>query len=155
MLKQFKQLALATEGRYATATELQFIKDYLQSADTRISAYEKMRDREDEMLDMVQTHAVEEQKDIFMIGTQNRQNTARRDSQFILRHLGASMLAHDLERYRDGLLIWHRTIMNAQKLKYCSRGTRNSEYQILEQMLAEEEFKLAKPALMLGKTLLA
>lgn len=154
MLKQLKQLALETEGRYATDTELQFIKDYLQSAETRISAYETIRDREEELLDTVQTHALEEQKDCFIINNQNRQNTARRDSQFIMRHLGASILTNDQVRYRDGILVWHRTIMNAQKLQDCSRVTRNAEYQVLEQMLTEEEFKLAKPALMIGKSFL-
>jgi len=154
MLKQFKQLALETEGRYATEPELQFIKDYLQSSEIRISAYEKMRDREDELLDKVQSQALEEHKDVFMINNQNRQTTARRDSQFIMRHLATSVLAKDLERYRDGLLVWHRTIMNAQNFKQASRVTRNSEYQVLEQMLSEEEFTLAKPALMIGKSFL-
>jgi hypothetical protein len=154
MLKQFKQLALETEGRYATEPELQFIKDYLQSSEVRISAYEKMRDREDELLDKVQSQALEEHKDVFMINNQNRQTTARRDSQYVMRHLATSVLAKDLERYRDGLLVWHRTIMNAQNFKQASRVTRNSEYQVLEQVLTEEEFTLAKSALMIGKSFL-
>jgi len=42
MLKQLSRLSNETEGRYASTVELQFIKDYVNSVDTRISAYEKI-----------------------------------------------------------------------------------------------------------------
>lgn len=155
MLKQLKQLASETEGRYATETELQFLKDYLQSAETRLSAYQKIRDNEETILDEVEADAISVRKDVFMIGNQNRQGTARRDSQYIIRHLAVSMLANDLERFRDGVLVWHRTIMNAQNFKQASRITRDAEYRVLEQKLSDEEFQYAKPALMVGKSFLA
>lgn len=155
MLKQLKQLVSDAEGRYATDAELQFLKDYLQSAETRISAYEKIRDDEETILDEIEADALSVQQDVFVIGNQNRQSTARRDSQYIIRHLAVSMLANDLERFRDGVLVWHRTIMNAQNFKQASRVTRNSEYRVLEQRLSEDEFKFAKSALVVSKSFLA
>ena len=108
MLKQFKQLISETEGRFATDTELQFIKDYLDSAESRLGAYKKIRDHEEEILDAVEADAISVQPDVFVIGGQNRQSTARRDSQYVIRHLAISMLSNDLERFRDGVLVWHR-----------------------------------------------
>ena len=53
MLKQLAQLSNETEGRYASSTELQFIKDYIESVDTRISSYEKIQLAEAEIVSKV------------------------------------------------------------------------------------------------------
>ena len=102
MLTQLKQLALDTEGRYATETELQFLKDYLKSADSRIQAYQNIRDNEETILDEIDTDTRAHQPDIFMIGQKNQQNTARRDSQYIIRHLAAS---HACEWSRNAIVM--------------------------------------------------
>ena len=42
MLNQLSRLSVEADGRYATTEELQFLKDYIQSLDLRLSAYEKI-----------------------------------------------------------------------------------------------------------------
>ena len=154
MLKQLKQLAIDTEGRYATEDELSFLKDYLASASTRVAAYEKIRDKEEALLDEFEAETLSQDDNAYMIGTQNRQSVARRDCKYILRHLAVSMLANDLERYRDGILVWQRTIMKANRFQECSQKVRNSEYRVMEKNFSEEEFQYLKPALLLGKSVL-
>ncbi len=155
MLKQLKQLALETEGRYATDVELQSLKQYLHSAEARIRVYEKIRDNEAKILDEIEADALSTQQDVFIIGDQNRQSTALRDSKYVIRYLAVSVLANGLEGFRDGLLVWHRTIMNAHKFNQASKVTRNSEYRVLEQMLSDDEFKLIQPELMVSKSFLS
>ncbi len=53
MLKQLARLSNEAEGRYASSAELQFIKDYVNSVDTRISAYEKIQLMEAEIVTKV------------------------------------------------------------------------------------------------------
>ncbi len=49
MLTQLARLSVATDGRYATDGELQFLEDYLESVEQRIETYEKIRDNEEKI----------------------------------------------------------------------------------------------------------
>ncbi|NJN23188.1 MAG: allophycocyanin [Acaryochloridaceae cyanobacterium RL_2_7] len=154
MLKQLKQLVIDTEGRYATAEELAFIKDFLASSETRISIYEKIRDQEESLLDEFEFDALSLDESTYIVGTKNCHWIARRDCKLILRYLAISVLANSLERYRDGLLVWHRTIVKANRVQESSKKVRAAEYRVLEKNLSEEEFDYVKPALMLSQSLL-
>jgi hypothetical protein len=55
MLTQLARLSLEVDGRYATDQELQFLEDYLQTVDQRLSAYEKIRNAEEKI-----THKVKQ-----------------------------------------------------------------------------------------------
>ena len=50
MLTQFYRLKAAADGRYATPEELQFLKDYFKSFNLRLSAYQKIRAGEPEII---------------------------------------------------------------------------------------------------------
>ncbi|RMF23527.1 MAG: allophycocyanin, partial [Cyanobacteria bacterium J083] len=54
MLSQLSQLSIEADGRYATEAELQFLKDYINSSQTRISTYEKIRDHAEVIINQVQ-----------------------------------------------------------------------------------------------------
>ena len=55
MLNQLSRLSVEADGRYATSEELQFLKDYIQSLDLRLSAYEKISAAQTEIVDLVET----------------------------------------------------------------------------------------------------
>lgn len=50
MLTQLSRLSVEADGRYATASELQFLKDCFETVDDRISTYEKIRDAEADII---------------------------------------------------------------------------------------------------------
>ncbi len=50
MLTQLTRLSVETDGRYAKLEEVQFLKDYLQSMDVRLSAYEKIRAAQEQII---------------------------------------------------------------------------------------------------------
>ena len=50
MLSQLARLTVEADGRYATSEELQFLKDYIESLDSRVSAYQKIQAAEAEVL---------------------------------------------------------------------------------------------------------
>ena len=64
------------------------------------------------------------------------------------------MLFNDLDRLRDGLLLWQRTIVHAIKQEDASTLTWKAMPEILREHLTLEEADLMMPALHLDQALL-
>ena len=154
MLKQLASLSVEADGRFATADELQFLKDYLATTAQRISAYEAIRDAEEKILDEVETKARQVNSDIFNVGGFDTRDLFIRDRKFILQWSAATMLVGDLDRLRDGLLLWHQTIMKGVKQEYASQVVSQVFPQAIAQVLPPETAELLEPSLSLGQTIL-
>jgi hypothetical protein len=113
MLTQLSRLALESDGRYASAEELQFLKNYVQTAPQRALAYKTIRDQEAFLLDELYTQAKTTDGGSLFKGTQDVSNFFKRDQKHVLRVASASMLFNDLDFLREGLLLWHRTVIKA------------------------------------------
>jgi Phycobilisome protein len=113
MLTQLSRLALESDGRYASAEELQFLKDYIQSAPQRALTYKTIRDQEAFLLDELYNQAKTTDGGSLFKGTQDVSNFFKRDQKHVLRVASASMLFNDLDFLREGLLLWHRTVIKA------------------------------------------
>ncbi|AFZ30787.1 hypothetical protein Glo7428_2271 [Gloeocapsa sp. PCC 7428] len=79
MLTQLSCLSVAADGRYATAEELQFIKNYFQSFDVRLSAYEKMTKAESEIRDCVEAKMRDIEPSLFQNTSGDFTSTWRKD----------------------------------------------------------------------------
>ncbi len=154
MLNQLTRLSVDTEGRYATGEELQFLKDYLASKDSRISAYEKIRDAEDEIMDELETQARSINPTVFLKGEKDVSQVCRRDRRHLLKCSATAMLIDDLDRLRDGLLLWQSTIMRAMQDEPASQVIGRVLPGVIKQYLTSEEADLMMPALRLNQTLL-
>lgn len=154
MLSQLKQLSIDADGRYATEADLTFLKSYLQSAQDRISTYEKIRDAEDTIMEEADTTLMAANPKVFHKGSQDYSDTCRRDRKNTLRHAAAAMLFNDLDRLRDGLLLWQRTIVHAVKDEQASALTWQEMPGVLANHLSSEEAELLMPALRLNQALL-
>ena len=154
MLKQLESLSLTAEGRYATAKELQFLRDFLPTVDLRINAYGKIRDAEDEIVEQLHNRMREINPKIFKTKSGDVSSMCRRDIKMILRNSIAAMLINDLDRLREDLLLWQKTITKAFKFKHIVTLTHIVMPKIIEQFLTPEEFDLIKPVLQLNQTIL-
>ena len=155
MLKQLEDLSLAAEGRYATARELQFIRDYIKTVDLRLSAYQKIRDAEDEILDRLEAKMRSMQSNIFQSNSKDVGSMYKRDTQKLLRSATAAMLIDDLDRLREHLLLWQRTIMTAFKVKHITAMAHTNMPEVIQQFLTPEEFESILPILQLNQAVLA
>lgn len=155
MLKQLERLCLATEGRYATNQELQFIRDYLPTVDLRLSAYQKIVDAEAEIIEELEAKIRTMQPDIFQIASGDVSSLYQRDTKSILRGAIAAMLTDDLERVREHLLLWHRTIIKAVKVQHIAVLVHQTMPEIIKQFLSSEEFAIVLPFLQLNQAVLA
>lgn len=155
MLKQLTRVSIDADGRFATESELQFLKDYLESADHRISAYGKIRDLEDEIMDEIETQALAKNPRVFHKGTRDMAETCRRDRKHLLRCSAAAMLVSDLDRLRDDLLLWQRTIIKAFQDEQASEEVCQVMPKVMQQQLTPEEASQIMPALQLSQALLS
>lgn len=155
MLKQLSNLNIEADGRYATDQELQFLKNYLQSVEQRISAYEKIRDAEEEIMDRVETKMRSIDPNLFLRRSQDLTAVCRRDRKITLRCSAAAMLINDLDRLREGYLLWQRTIMCAFKDERPTRVHYQVLSEIIKQYLTAEEVELVMPVLQLNQSILS
>ena len=155
MLKQLSHLSVEADGRYATDQELQFLKNYLQSVDQRISSYEKIRDAAEEIMDQTKAQIDSQKPNLFNRDSQDLSSIWRRDVGIILRCSAAAMLINDLDRLREGLLLWHRTIVNANKTLPISQITYDVIPEIIQQHLTAEEAELMMPVVQLDQSVLS
>jgi Phycobilisome protein len=154
MLQQLEHLSLSAEGRYATSEELQFMRNYLSSVDLRLSAYQKIRDEEKEIISLLQTKIRDRQPDIFMVNSNDVSQKCQRDCQIVLRNAIAAMLMDDLDRLREHILLWQRTIIKAFKEEHIAAMIYTNMPEVIKQFLTPQEFALLEPILQLNQAVL-
>ena len=154
MLKQITKLTIEADGRYACDKELEFIQDYLDSVELRISAYEKIRDKSEEILDKTKAKMEVKTPNLFARGKRDLGSIWRRDVAIVLRCSVAAMLVNDLDWIRDSLLLWHRTIVSANKTNHISDATYSMMPEVMKEFLTDEEIKLILPVLQLNQSIL-
>ena len=154
MLTQLSRLSVEADGRYATAQELQFLKDGFETIDDRISVYEKIRDAEAEIIPRMEVEKRAADATLFRLAERDVAERCQRDLRRGLRYAAAAVLFSDLDYLRENPLLWYRTIV-------CSFGFAREigiTYEILPKVVKEyltaEEAELMMPALQLYRTLL-
>lgn len=155
MLNQLTRLSIEADGRYASDQEMQFLDNFFESVDLRVRCYEKIRDEEEKILDRTKAKMMTENSEIFARGSKDLSSIWRRDVMIILRCTGAAMLINDLDWLRDSILLWHRTIVNANKTQHISLATYNLMPEVLKECLTEEELGLILPILQLNQSILS
>lgn len=155
MLTQLARLSLEVDGRYATDQELQFLEEYLDSVDLRIRTYEKIRDHEAEILPEVeaQMQALNQNNQLFVMGDYEIE-ICRRDRKNAVRYSSAAMLMDDLDRLREGILIWVQTIVRAIGWKRYVQNHYPVIQEVIKQYLTPEEAELIMLALQLDHAIL-
>lgn len=154
MLKQLARLSVEADGRYATTDELQFLKDYVQSLELRVSAYEKIQSAEEEIISKVEEEIRATDPSLFRKGSRDMTMTCKRDRVHILRNSAAALLSNDLDRLREGLLIWYQTIVRSFQDQRPAGVTYQVMQKIVKQYLTPQEAALFDPILELNHILL-
>lgn len=154
MLSQLARLSMEADGRYASAEELQFLKDYFQSLNHRMSAYKKIQASETEIMRQVEAQMLSLDPSLFRRGANDVTEKCRGDIVRVLRHSAAALLINDTERLRDRLLLWLQTILGAVQVRNTATVTYDVMKKVLKQYLTVEERNLFFPILDINRTLL-
>jgi Phycobilisome protein len=145
MLTQLSRLAVEADGRYASAEEIQFLKDYLQTATQRAAAYKTVRDNEAFLLEELHSTVKMADGSCLFKGTQDVSNFFKRDQKHILRVASAAMLFGDLDFLREGLLLWHRTIIKAFGVERPTQVACQVWPTVMGKYLSTDELKFMSP----------
>jgi Phycobilisome protein len=154
MLTQLSRLALEADGRYATAEELQFLKDYLQTADQRVQTYKTVRDNEAFLLEELHSQVKTSDGSSLFKGTQDVSNFFKRDQKHVLRVASAAMLFNDLDFLREGLLLWHRTVVKAFGVERPAQVACQVWPNVMGKYLPTDEYKFMSPVVGLIRAIL-
>ena len=152
MLTQLSKLSLDADGRYASDSELQFMENYLNSTELRISAYEKIRYNEEQIIEDWETERNNMKEPFFENGGEYVKSMSHRDITIILRCSATAMLINDLDKLRDGMLIWVQTVFRACGMNECSTNIYRILQEIVPRYLSPEETQLILPTLQLNQT---
>jgi hypothetical protein len=154
MLTQLSRLSSDVDGRFAQSEELQFLKDYLDSAEVRISAYQKIRDSHLAIVESVEEQVRSTDQRLFMRGSRDVTPLFQRDTKSILVGTASAMLINDLDHLRDRFLLWHRTIIRAVKVDALAQVVYQVLPNVVKAVLSEQEAPHVMPALYLDQTIL-
>ncbi|HEY9810254.1 MAG TPA: phycobilisome protein [Halomicronema sp.] len=145
MLTQFARLSVAADGRYATSEELQFLKDYFKSFNIRLSAYQKIRASETEIIRQVQAKIKSIDSTLFQSGSQDATNKWKLDTVRVLRHTAAALLFNDTDRFKEQFISWFQTILKAMNVERSAELTYQVMLEVIRQYLTPEEATIFIP----------
>jgi hypothetical protein len=154
MLTQLSRLSIEADGRYATAEELQFLNNYFQTFDLRLSAYKKITKVEVEILDRTEAKMRAIDPSLFQNASGDFTPTWRKDIVQLLTYATATLLVGDQERLREGMLLWHTTIAKSYKFERTCKTTFEVMPQVVKEFLTPEEAALFNPILTLNQIVL-
>lgn len=155
MLTQLARLSVAADGRYASTKELQFLKGYFQTLDVRLSAYEKIKNAAEKIIDQVEAKMQNLDPNLLRNASGDFTKIWRKDSLRLLQYAAATMLFNDNDRLREGLLLWHTTIAKAYKFERTCKTAITLMSEVVKQYLTPEEAELFCPILGLNQYLLS
>jgi hypothetical protein len=155
MFKQLTRLSIDADGRYATDAELQFLQDYLDSVEERVTVYEKLRENEEKIIYRWEAAKRGIKEDVFHMGERDVTEICRRDMTNVFRCSATAILFNDLDRLREGLLIWYQTIVRAYNYTQYAKVSYLIIQETIKEFLTEAEASLFMPALKLNHTILS
>lgn len=155
MLKQLASLSIKADGRYATESELKFLKDYFDSVDIRLNTYEKIRDQEEKIVQQWEIAKRSHPEDLFHMGEYDMTEICRRDETNALRLAATAMLIDELDRFRESTLIWYKTIVKSFKYQAYAKVNYLLIQDVIRLYLTIEEVELILPAFQLEHTILS
>ncbi|MGF1517978.1 MAG: phycobilisome protein [Nodosilinea sp.] len=154
MLTHVQALVQATDGRYATDSELMFFQSYLSSVSIRLRAYQKIQGAEQQIIAQVMAQLKAQAPNTFLIGGQDLTAKWQRDTVRVLRYSATALLLDDPKRFKENLLIWFQTIMRAYGAQESCKRTYMAMQDVIARHLNAEELKLFLPILELSRVTL-
>lgn len=156
MLTQLDRLTTEADGRFATATELKFLRDYLDTVDERVETYQKIGTAADNMVSEIQQRQLSVKSSCYTFNGKDQSSICRRDLTNAIRLSATAMLFSDLDLLRDGFLLWYRTIVKSFNYTHMADNTYGKQLpEMMQKLLSPAEYKYMKPVLSLNHSILA
>ncbi|MEM7063091.1 MAG: phycobilisome protein [Cyanobacteria bacterium P01_B01_bin.77] len=154
MLSQIQTLVREVDGRYATDAELIFLQNYLKTARSRFSAYQKIQKAEVEIIQQVKQKLKAMDPQLLRRGKVDLSAKWQRDAVRGLRYCTHALLVADEEGLEESFLLWFQSIMRSFKAQHSCDITYKVMQDIVRQYLTPQEAELFCPILAQARRLL-
>lgn len=142
MLSQLEKLSRATDGRYATDEELQFIDDYMKTYSLRLETYQRLQDVEAAIVQRVYAKMRAIDPNLFKNGSEDVSAKWKRDTILVLRYSAVALLLNDPDMLCERLLFWLQTVMKAFGAQRSCRITYEVMQEVVKQQLPPPQASL-------------
>jgi hypothetical protein len=154
MLSQTNSLVIATDGRYASNLELDFLEEYIESYAVRLRAYQKLCSDERTIVQDVCDKVRAINSNFLVQGNVDISAKCKQDTIRVLRYSVAALLLNDPHMLQEKLLFWFQTVMRAFGTERSCEITYIVMQEVIQNYLTAEEVKLFSPILELNRTTL-
>lgn len=154
MLSKLQQLGTESDGRYASDAELQFMDTYINSFDTRVEAYHRIKAVEQEIVEAVFKKLQASYAQLLVIKGEDMQVKWKQDTLRVLRHSAMTVLLDDPELLRQQFLYWFQTIMQAFNAEEACNVTYLLMQDVVRDILPHDVADLLCPILEMNRNLL-
>lgn len=113
MLSKLQQLGTDSDGRYASDDELQFMDTYINSFDSRVESYHRIKLVEQEIVETVLAKLQASYSQLLVLNGEDMKVKWKQDTFRVLRHSAMTVLLDDPELLRQQFLYWFQTVMQA------------------------------------------
>jgi hypothetical protein len=124
-----EELALSSEGRYLTSSELQPVQRYLKSFSNRVQTYNLLRDKGDKLVQLALKKFLPLHPDVM----QKHGKRCVYDMNEALRYIALSILRDDEKFFKESLFFWQANILSA----YRQNGNCLVAYRCLQDVVHE------------------
>ena len=154
MLSKLQQLGTNADGRYASDAELQFMDTYINSFDSRIEAYRRIKEVEKKIVDTVLIRLQTSYPNLLFPKGEDMQAKWKQDTLRVLRHSAMTVLLDDPELLRQQFLYWFQTIMQAFGAQEACNITYLVMQDVVKELLPRDIADLLCPILEINRNLL-
>jgi hypothetical protein len=154
MLSKLQQLGTNADGRYASDTELQFMDTYINSFDSRVEAYLRIKEVEKEIVETVLKKLRTSHPKLLLPKGEDLQGKWKQDTLRVLRHSAMTVLLDDPEHLRQQFLYWFQTIMQAFGAQEVCNITYLIMQDVVKDLLPKNVSDLLCPILEINRDLL-
>ncbi len=154
MLSKLQQLGTNADGRYASDAELQFMDTYINSFDSRIEAYRRIKEVEKKIVDTVLVRLQTSYPNLLFPKGEDMQAKWKQDTLRVLRHSAMTVLLDDPELLRQQFLYWFQTIMQAFGAQEACNITYLVMQDVVKELLPRDIADLLCPILEINRNLL-
>ncbi len=151
MLSQIQHLNLATDGRYATDAELQFLRDYMKSYALRVETYQALQAAEATIVQQVHAQLMAADPTLLSSGADDLTAKWKRDTIRVLRYSSVAMLLNDPDTLQEQFLLWFQTIMRAFSAQKSCDATYEAMQEVVKRTLTPIQSSLVCPILELNR----
>jgi|JFJP01.1.fsa_nt_gi hypothetical protein len=154
MLSKLQQLGTESDGRYASDDELQFMDTYINSFDSRVEAYRRIKLSEQEIVESVFAKLQSSHPQVLVLKGEDRRVKWKQDTLRVLRHSAMTVLLDDPELLRQQFLYWFQTIMQAFGAQEACNVTYLVMQDVVRDILPKDIADLLCPILEMNRNLL-